>query len=109
MTIDPATLNRRVTIGRYTLVPGDFNDEKVWSDLRTVWAAMAYDDVEEVFAGDGLIVKRTVTFTMRFSSDLTETDKLRCGGTEYNILGVTELGNRDGIAVKAEATDPEGV
>ena len=40
VSIDPATMNRRVVIERYTVIPGPLNDEWVWHDHRTVWAAM---------------------------------------------------------------------
>ena len=49
MSIDPATMNRRVVIERYTVIPGPLNDEWVWSDIRTVWAAMKYDRADEEF------------------------------------------------------------
>lgn len=36
LSIDPATMNRRVVIERYTLVPGPLNDEYLWADVRAV-------------------------------------------------------------------------
>lgn len=109
MTIDAATLNRRVTIVRRTLVPGPWNPEEVWTDLRTVWAAVRYDSADEQFAAGQFYARRIVTFTMRFTHDLTEVDRLRCDGTTYDIRGITEIGFREGIEVKAETRDPEGV
>lgn len=109
MTIDPATLNRRVTVERYTLVPGDWNDEYVWTDIRTVWGGLAYDSADEEFAANQAYARRVVTFTMRFTSDLTSADRLRCDGVTYEIKGIKEVGHRDAIEVKAEATDPGGV
>jgi SPP1 family predicted phage head-tail adaptor len=108
MTIDPATLNRRLTIERYTLVPGPWNDEYVWSDLRTIWAGMRYDSADEEFAAGQSYARRIVTFTTRFTSDLTAVDRLRCMGVTYDILGIREVGNREGLEIKAEATDPGG-
>lgn len=109
MTIDRATLNRRVAIERYTLIPGPLNDEYLWTDIRRVWAAMKYDSADEVFAADQAYARRIVTFTMPFNRDLTAVDRLRCMGVTYDILGIKEIGNRDAIEVKAEATDPGGV
>ena len=109
MSIDPATMNRRVVIERYTVIPGPLNDEWVWSDIRTVWAAMKYESADEVFAADQAYARRVVTFTMRFTSDLTAVDRLRCNGVEYDIKGIREIGFREAIEVKAEATDPGGV
>ena len=108
MSIDPATMNRRVVIERYTLVPGPFNDEYLWADIRTVWAAMKYESADEVFAADQAYARRVVTFTMRFTSNLTAVDRLRCDGVTYDVLGIKEVGFREAIEVKAEATDPGG-
>jgi SPP1 family predicted phage head-tail adaptor len=109
MSIDPAILNRRVTIERFTTIPGDFDDIEVWADLRTVWAAMTYDSADEEFAANQLYARRLVTFTMRFTSDLSAIDRLRCDGVGYDIKGIKEIGFREAIEVKAEATDPGGV
>jgi len=108
MTIDPASLNRRVTIERYTTTEGEWGPEYSWSDLRTVWASMSYDAADEEFAADQTYAKRVVTFTMRFTTDLTAGDRLRCLGVTYDVKGIKEIGSRDGIEVKAEATDPGG-
>lgn len=108
MTIDPATLNRRLTIERYTLVSGSWNDEFVWSDVRTTWAAMKYESADEEFAADQAYARRVVTFTTRFMSDITAVDRVTCMGVTYDIKGLREIGNRDGLEIKAEATDPGG-
>lgn len=108
-TIDPATLNRRVTVQRYTLVPGPFADEEVWADLRTVWGGLRYKKADEEFAANQTYARRVVTFTLRWTSDLSELDRLFCEGVTYDVKGITEIGFRDGIEVKAEATDPGGV
>lgn len=81
----------------------------LWHDHRTVWAAMKYDSVDEEFASNQNYARRVVTFTMRFTSDLTAVDRLRCNGVEYDIKGIREIGFREAIEVKAEATDPGGV
>jgi SPP1 family predicted phage head-tail adaptor len=108
MTIDPATLNRRVTVERYTTISGGWGDEYLWSDLRTVWGGVKYDAADEEFAAGQAYARRVVTFTLRFTSDLTALDRLRCEGVTYEIKGIKEIGFRDGIEVKAEATDPGG-
>ena len=107
-TIDPATLNRRLTLRRYTSIDGDWGPEYTWTDLRTVWAAMAYDSTDETFAADQLYAERVVTFTVRFTTDLTAQDRVACMDVEYEILGISEIGNRDGLAIKAKAFDPGG-
>ncbi|MEQ8450443.1 MAG: phage head closure protein [Nitratireductor sp.] len=109
MTIDPATLNRRLVIERYTVIHDpQWGDTYEWQDLRTVWAAMAYDSADEEFAAGQTYARRVVTFTTRYTADLTATDRVRCMDVTYDILGIREIGNRDGLEIKAEATDPGG-
>ncbi|MHA6644564.1 phage head closure protein [Mesorhizobium sp. A623] len=109
MTIDPATLNRRLTLRRYTVTHDpQWGDTFAWADLRTVWAAMAYDSADEQFAADQTYAVRVVTFTIRFTSDLTALDRVTCMGVEYEIAGLKEIGNRDGLEIKATAFDPGG-
>lgn len=108
MSIDPATLNRRVTVERRSATSGSWGDEYTWSDLRTVWAGVKYDAADEEFAAGQAYARRVVTFTLRFTSDLTALDRLRCEGATYEIKGIKEIGFREGIEVKAEATDPGG-
>ena len=108
MTIDPATLNRRLTIERYALVENDWNGASTWSDIRTVWASMKYDKADEQFNAGQRYAQRIVTFTTRFSHDITALDRVRCLNVTYEILGVTEVGNREGLVIKARALDPGG-
>lgn len=107
--IDPAKLNRRLTVRRRVLIEDpQWGDTWEWQDHRTTWGAMAYESVDEEFAAGQHYTERTVTFTMRFSRDLTEVDRVVCEGIEYEILGVTEMGNRAGLEVKASVLDPGG-
>ena len=105
--IDPGKLNRRLTIRRRTLVVDpQWGDTYEWQDLRTIWGAMAYDSADEEFAAGQLYAERAVTFTIRFTRDLSALDRIECVGVEYDILGITEIGNRDGLEVKASVMDP---
>lgn len=109
MTIDPATLNRRLTIVRRTVVEDEeYGDTYVWNDLRTIWAGMRYDSADEEFAANESYARRIVTFTTRFTSDLTALDRVRCLGVTYDIEGLKEIGNRDGLEIKADALNPGG-
>lgn len=108
MTIDPATLNHRLTIQRRASTVGDWGSEYTWSDLRTIWAGLKYESADEEFAANQGYARRVVTFTTRFTSDLTAADRVECDGVAYEIKGIREIGFRDGLEIKAEATDPGG-
>lgn len=108
--IDVATLNRRVAIDRRALAPNvaGFNSVEVWQPVRTIWASIKYDSVDANFAADQAYTKRIVTFTTLFIRDLTELDRLIYEGVTYQILGITEIGFRETLEIKAEAYDPGG-
>ena len=105
--IDPATLNRRVTIERYTATDGQWGPDLTWSGLRTIWGAFKFDSADEQFAAGQIYTDRIGTVTIRFTRDLMETDRLVIEGVTYEIKGIAEIGNRDGLAVKVLARDPE--
>lgn len=109
--IDVASLNRRVTISRRTLVdnPNGFNSTENWLVVRKIWAALKYDSADTVLAVEQAYARRVVTFTTLFIRDLTEIDRLSYEGTNYRILGITESGFREALEIKAEAIDPDGV
>jgi SPP1 family predicted phage head-tail adaptor len=101
------TLNRRVDVLREVETGRDALNvaTKSWQTVRTVWAARSAKGESEGFddATGQRVARRTVTFTMRFTPDLSETDRLRCEGVTFNIVGIRELGFRDSIEVAAEA------
>ena len=57
---------------------------------------------DEAFAAAQRYAKRTVTFRTYLQADLAETDRLRCDGVEFNIVGIRELGFRAGLEIAAE-------
>jgi SPP1 family predicted phage head-tail adaptor len=100
-------LNRRVDVLREVETGRDPLNVpvKAWQTMRTVWAARSAKGESEAFddATGQRVARRTVTFTMRFTTDLSETDRLRCEGVTYNVVGIRELGFRDSLEVTAEA------
>ena len=100
-------LDRRITIRRAVLTPGDFNEPvPVWSDLVTVWASVRdVTDVEQLRAQEvGASV--STRFKIRWSSDVANVDprdRIAYGGREYDITGVRELGRRRWLEISAVA------
>lgn len=100
-------LDRRVDVLRQVQTGVDSLNAPViaWQVVRTVWAARVAKAESEGFDDTTRqrIARRTVTFSMRFTTDLHETDRLQCEGVTYNIVGIREIGFRDALEVAAEA------
>lgn len=108
MIIDPGQLDRQITIRREVKVgEGDFNDIYEWVvDYLTVWAMKQAVSADEVWASNEVYAKRVVTFTTHWFSDIKETDRIVSEGVTYDIKGIAEIGTRDGLEIKAEASNP---
>jgi len=99
------SLDRRVTIRRQSQTRNEYNElENVWNDVRTVPASRTDLSATERFVAGGLYAQRTVTFRMRFMTDLLPTDRLVCEGVTYDVKGIRELGRREGLEIAAEAS-----
>ena len=99
--------NRRITLQRAITTKDAFNaDIETWGALATVWAsADPLSDAERVRAQEvGAVM--SMRFGILWSSvvdDLSPTDRLIYGGRTFNIVGVKELGLRDGLEITAAA------
>ena len=103
-------LDRRLTIRRASMSHDGFaNVQGDPSDLATVWAErMPMSDGERNQQG-GVFASATVRFRVRYSAtvaDLNPKDTLTCEGRGYEVLGVKEIGRREGLEITAsERTD----
>lgn len=100
-------LDRRLTVLRRSLTNGQWNPEETWSAVATVWARKQHGGEDERYAADERYAERVVTFETRYFANVVETDRLRCDGQEFDILGIREIGRREGLEFKAKASDPE--
>lgn len=110
MTIDAGQLDRLVQVLKR--VPGQENGwEQVFTYVPScnLWAALKHDSEDEQHAAGQTYSVRVVTFTTRYSSRVTERDRLSCEGITYEVLGIRELGRREGLEIKAQTIDPEAV
>lgn len=107
MIIDPGQLDRQITTRREVKTgEGDFGDIFEWVDHLTVWAMKQAVSADEVWASNEVYAKRTVTFITHWFSDIKETDRIVSEGVTYDIKGLSEIGTRDGLEIKAEASNP---
>lgn len=107
--MDLGRLDRRIELVR-PIVATNGRNERVPSgmteSLATVLARR--DPVSDGERNAGSQVQRVVTdrFTTHWSAvlaDLLGTDQLVCAGVTYDIVGIKELGRREGLEISARA------
>jgi SPP1 family predicted phage head-tail adaptor len=98
-------LDRRVTVQRETVTSTDDlnNPVTAWSDLFDAWASVRFDFEDENVAAQQRYAERVVTFTIRWQSDVKTTDRVLFESDPFNILGIRELGRKDGLELKAKS------
>jgi len=98
-------LDRRVSLRRYTVKKDAFNaDVPSWPEFACVRAAKTdVSDGERLRAAEqGASV--TTRFKIRWSrlaATLTARDRLECEGRAYDVVGVKEIGRREGLEITA--------
>lgn len=102
--MEAGKLDRRVTIERATVVLDDFGGEvTTWTALATVWAS--YEPVSDGEKWRAAEVAATVTarFRIRWGFDVKVTDRLIFDGRVFDIIGVKEIGRREGQEITTSA------
>lgn len=98
-------LDRWLTLQRRTVADNALGEEaETFIDLATVRASKSdIGDAEKVRAQQ-VGAEITTRFQIRWSvnwSDLTSKDRVSCDGREYEVVGVKEIGRRDGVEITA--------
>lgn len=112
MTLFSGKLDRRITLERftYTTDPGSGEQVKTWSTLATVWAAKRDVSDSERVASAEVSAEISTRFQIRWDgswSDLNPKDRVVYDGRTYDIVGVKELGRREGLEISANARADE--
>ncbi|MEC9433876.1 MAG: phage head closure protein [Pseudomonadota bacterium] len=103
-------LDRRVTLQRATSVQDALGEPiQTWADIATVWAKKIESRRqarEAPDAGEARAALTRRTFEIRWSTtvaDLGPLDRLVFEGRIFDILGVSEIGRREGLSIEAVA------
>ena len=90
-----------VTAGRRTVT---------WDEIPGVHAAKSDVSGREFWEAQAYHAEDTVTFTIRWRSDINATWRISHGGVTYSILEISHLGNmRDYMRIKTRAVGAGGV
>lgn len=99
--------NRRVTIERKTVTQDEFGSPvEVWSPLKTVMASWRRATARETLASSEVAGAITDVFGLPWSETIgtiTVLDRLIFDNRTYDIAEATEIGFREGMAIKAIA------
>ena len=99
----PGQLNRRITLKRPTLTNTSGDAVSTLQVVDTVWCDVRPMRVDERFQSSALHSVRTSNFRIYYRSDVTPDMLLGYDGLDWKIVGVAELGFRDGLDITAEA------
>jgi SPP1 family predicted phage head-tail adaptor len=105
-------LDRRITLQRYSRsFDADNQPIEVWTpDASPVWASVEYaSDGEKARAGE-VAATVSVRFQIRWStavSTVNPKDRVAYDGKIWDVIGVKELGRREGLEISAAAAADE--
>lgn len=96
-------MDRRITVQTYSTSNNDWNHPvKTWSDLTSVWASKTDKRETEVNELNQTVAITRSIFTIRHLANLSTTARIVYDGDNYEILGIKELGRREGMQITTE-------
>lgn len=106
--------NKRITIMRQGATTRNSMNEIVgdFEEFGKFWASRLKQKPTESWKAGQTAAQVESVFEVRFTNraaTITASDRLICEGREFEIIGVTENGRRDGIEIVAIAYSEEGL
>lgn len=107
--MEAGKLDRRISIERAVITTDPLGgDSYVWSELAEVWAEVLPISDGERWRAAEVAANVTTRFRIRWGANVTVEDRIAYDGRTYEIVGVKEIGRREGqeitAAARAEAT-----
>lgn len=100
-------LDRRVQFRRAEMVQGGLGTTLVFADHGSpVWARKRdVSDMERLRAAEvqAMVSARFMVRWSTFTAGITPKDRLVCGGREYDISGIKEIGRQEFLEITAAA------
>jgi SPP1 family predicted phage head-tail adaptor len=98
-------MDRRITVERETeTVTPSGSVVKVWTPVATAWAEVLQQAANEFFTGYGEAETGTVIFRVRYRPGITTADRVSYDGIPYGLKEIKELGRRDALELRGEAS-----
>lgn len=68
-----------------------------WATYASVWAEERQTTARETMTGKTEQAQRSMAFTIRWRGDVTERHRVLYDGDAYDIVGIREIGRREGL------------
>ncbi len=105
--MDAGALDRRLEVLRAGLVDDGFSSAPgAPSVIGIVWASKRDVSDGERFSNGAADAGITTRFQVRWSpwaATIRASDTLRCEGRDYGVVGIKEIGRREGLEITARA------
>lgn len=102
--MEAGKLDRRITIERFTATTDEVGGEtQAWTGVAEVWAAVEPISDGERWRAAEVAASVTTRFRIRWGQGVTVEDRIGYDGRTYDIVGVKEIGRREGQEITAAA------
>lgn len=98
-------LDRRVELRRRSLAAPNVHGEQVptFATYATVWAEKMEGGGREAFIAQTTYASTDMRFRIRHRTDVVLTDRVVFDGKNWDIVGVSEIGRREGLELFTRA------
>jgi len=104
MKLDPAKMDRLITLQRRTVVQDVYGQEiETWTDLDTVWAQRLELRGSEVWQARQVVANIEAKYRVYWREGLTPVDRITADGRVYDVYSAIELGRREAIELTVGA------
>ena len=102
--MEAGKLNRRITIQRKTVTPDSYNQPiETWKDEFSIWAQVISSGGREYYAAQKLNASTEIVFSIRYTTGVTPTDRIKYGSRVFEILSVNDVdGMREELRVSTK-------
>lgn len=99
-------LDRKIIIESTSESRGAFGEvTDTWATYATLWAQAIPISGKERLASDRTVAVRGYKFKTRWISGVTAKMRVSYDGEYWNIIGIAEIGRREGLEIIAEVVD----
>jgi SPP1 family predicted phage head-tail adaptor len=96
-------LDRQIVIQRKTTTKdSEGGPVETWADLRTIWAGKEDRGGSKAFLAGAYRPETDSVFTIRYTENLTEADRIVYRGKNYSIISIGEIDRKGGLIVQTK-------
>ncbi len=98
-------MDRLIELQRRSLAAANVHGERVesWTTYSTVWAEKLEGGGREAFVAQTTYASTDMRFRIRHRTDVVVTDRVLFDGRGFDILGINEIGRREGLELFTRA------